>query len=86
MRSTHAPYDERTMSALIALILLVAAGWFVTNLAGGSATGRREPMDSVHDFSRAMSALDPSRPMPAARPPVPARQPGPNRRIAATRR
>lgn len=51
------------MSALIALILLAAAAWFVSNIAG--ATGvRREPIDSVSDFSRAMSALDPQRPAP----------------------
>lgn len=71
------------MSAIVALALLAAAGWFVMNLAGGPATARREPMESVADFSRAMRALDPQgRPLPpgpaagagqALAPPSPAR-------------
>lgn len=49
------------MSALLALLVLGAAAWFLTNLAGRAGFGR-EPMESVAEFSRAMSALDPSAP------------------------
>ena len=62
------------MSALIALCLLGAAGWFVMTLLGGPASARREPIESVSDFSRAMRALDPHappRPQPAPRQPRP---------------
>jgi hypothetical protein len=50
------------MSALLALLVLGGAAWFVVSLAGGRGPGRREPVDSVHEFARAMSALDPTTP------------------------
>ena len=58
------------MSALLALVVLGGAIWFVLTLSGGGGA-RREPMDSVNEFSRAMSALDPTAP---ARRPRPARR------------
>ncbi len=47
------------MSGLLAFIVLGGAAWFVMLLAGGGRTSR-EPMDSVNEFARAMSALDPT--------------------------
>lgn len=57
------------MSALIALLLLAGAAWFVLGTAGRGRVGR-EPMDSVHEFARAMQALDPTA---SPRPALPAR-------------
>lgn len=62
------------MSALLALLVLGGAIWFVVTLAGGSGA-RRGPMDSVNEFSRAMSALDPAPPpAPVRRTAAPARR------------
>lgn len=61
------------MSALLALLVLGGAIWFVATLAGGGT--RREPVDSVNEFARAMSALNPTPPPTATRRPgVPARR------------
>lgn len=51
------------MSALFALVILAGAAWFVLAMAGARPGGRREPVDSVGEFARAMSALDPTRPL-----------------------
>ncbi|MGI9017303.1 MAG: hypothetical protein ACR2HR_09420 [Euzebya sp.] len=56
------------MSALIAVIVLGAAAWFVLKLAGGPSGPL--PRDSVMEFSHAMRALDPDAP---ARPKAPSK-------------
>ncbi|CAN5210984.1 hypothetical protein BH23ACT9_BH23ACT9_11390 [soil metagenome] len=48
------------MSALLALIVFGGAVWFVMNVAGVRPGSFREPIDSISEFSRAMSALDPT--------------------------
>ena len=60
------------MSALLALVILAGAAWFVLAMAGVRPGSRREPMDSVSEFARAMTALDPTAP--------PVRRPAPQRR------
>ena len=50
------------MSALLALILVGGAIWFVVVKAGIHSGAVREPMDSVSEFARAMTALDPTAP------------------------
>jgi hypothetical protein len=69
-----AAYADAVMSALLALLVLGGAIWFVITLAGGGGA-RREPMDSVNEFARAMSALNPTPPAaPTRRTGVPARR------------
>ncbi|HUG86875.1 MAG TPA: hypothetical protein VMM13_20060 [Euzebya sp.] len=82
------------MSALLALLIFGCAVWFVVVKAGVGSGSAREPMDSVSEFARAMTALDPTaspvhrqavarRPAPRRTPPrAPSRVPGP----LATRR
>lgn len=73
------------MSALIALLIIAAAIWFGLPLVGVRPRMGREHLDSISDFSRAMTALDPRAPTPRATRPAP-RAPRPVPRAAAGRR
>ncbi|WP_370323879.1 hypothetical protein [Euzebya sp.] len=55
------------MTAVLALLVLAGAAWFVLASAGAPVRGRSG--DSVDEFARAMHALDPTatRPVPAPR-------------------
>lgn len=60
------------MSALLTILILAGVVWFVLAMAGVRSGSRREPMVSVTEFARAMTALDPTAP--------PVRRPAPQRR------
>jgi hypothetical protein len=56
------------MTAILILLTIGVAVWFALASAGSRPGAGREPMDSVTQFARAMTALDPAATPPRRRP------------------